>query len=415
MLAPHTPVPRVGDFGIVRHSNSAMLLPPVTSETHAPKLIQSALFAGFIITGMTCTILGPILPVFIARWNLTDAQAGLFFTTQFGGSLLGVGLSSILLSTRGFRDALMLGFLLMAAGVAGLNGASHDAALFATAAYGFGFGVAIPATNLCVAEISGVRRAAALNLLNMAWGLGAIICPLLMLAGLKSDRFTQALFAIAAAALLLGILFFLLKFEKTSRRPNSSSEPRSRQITVHPIHVPIVLALLFYFYVGTENGISGWAAEQARRIGVGASSTIVPMFFWTGLLSGRAIAAIILARVEENLLVISGLILSALGTICLLLATTTPGIIFGVALAGVGLAGIYPIFISWLSKWYGPGARRLGGVMFSLAAIGGATVPWIVGFVSQRSNSLRVGLLVPLVGSIVMIILVFALRRRIAA
>ena len=50
--------------------------------------------------------------------------------------------------------------------------------------------------------------------------------------------------------------------------------------------------------------------------------------------------------------------------------------------------------------------------MFSLAALGGATMPWLVGFMSQRANNLRVGLLVPLAGCFAMIILVAALRRR---
>jgi fucose permease len=109
------------------------------------------------------------------------------------------------------------------------------------------------------------------------------------------------------------------------------------------------------------------------------------------------------------------LVLSALGTTCLLLATARPQVILGVVLAGLGLASVYPIFISWLSKWYGERARRLGGVMFSVAALGGATMPWMVGLVSQRSNSLRVGLLVPLFGCLAMTLLVAVLRRRIAA
>jgi len=99
----------------------------------------------------------------------------------------------------------------------------------------------------------------------------------------------------------------------------------------------------------------------------------------------------------------------------LLLAAGRSQVILGVVLAGFGLSSVYPIFISWLSKWYGERARRLGGVMFSLAALGGATMPWMVGFISQRANSLRVGLLVPLAGCAAMIALVAALRRRIAA
>lgn len=394
-----------------------MLPDRTVSETHSPRFVHAALFAGFIVTGMVCTLLGPVLPIFIGRWNLNDSQAGLFFTTQFGGSVFGVGLSSYLLAAKGYRSALVLGFLLMAAGVAALNTPNEHVALLATAAFGLGFGVAIPATNLCVAEISGARRSAALNILNMAWGIGAILCPILILAGLKVNRFSEATFAVALAALLLSTLFGAMKFhdKKHSGDPSVEEAARTGNANVHPLHVPIALAMLFYLYIGTESGISGWAAEQALRAGTGSSSTLAPMFFWAGLLSGRGICAAFLSGVKENLLVISGLLLSALGTTCLLLASSRWLIASGVVLAGLGLAGIYPMFIAWLSKWYGERARRLGGVMFSLAALGGATVPWIIGVVSQKSHSLRIGLLVPLAGCFAMIILVSVLRRRIAA
>jgi FHS family glucose/mannose:H+ symporter-like MFS transporter len=386
-----------------------------THEARHLKIVQAALFAGFVISGMIATILGPSLPTFIARWALDDTQAGLFFTTQFTGSLLGVLLSSAILSTRGYRDALVLGFFLMAAGVTGLNSASQYIALLATASYGFGFGIAIPATNLCIAEISGTRRAAALNLVNMAWGIGAIACPVLLLAGLRTNRLTVFLLSVAASAMLLSIFFGSMKFEGLSSKSPSTATAEQKINPAHPIHVPVALALLFFLYIGTENGISGWAAEQAHRVGTGNASTVMPMFFWAGLLSGRAISALILTRVKETRLVITGLLLSATGTTWLLLATTRSQVILGVVLAGFGLAGVYPIFISWLSKWYVERARRLGGVMFSMAAVGGATMPWLVGFVSQHASSLRVGLLVPLCGCVAMIVLVTVLRRRIAA
>jgi FHS family glucose/mannose:H+ symporter-like MFS transporter len=387
----------------------------IANEARHLKFVHGALFAGFVISGMTATILGPSLPTFIARWGLDDTQAGLFFTTQFMGSLLGVLLSSAILSVRGYRDALVLGFFLMAAGVTGLNGASQYVALMATALYGFGFGIVIPATNLCIAEISGPRRAAALNLVNMAWGIGAIACPLLLLAGLRANRFNAVLLSIAASALLLSIFFAVMKFENLPAKSAGEAIAQEKRAQAHPVYMPVALALLFYLYIGTENGVSGWAAEQAHRVGTGNSSTVIPMFFWAGLLSGRAISVLILARIKENWLVLTGLVLSALGTACLILAATRAQVILGVVLAGFGLASIYPIFISWLSKWYGERARRLGGVMFSMAAVGGATMPWLVGFISQHANSLRVGLLVPLCGCAAMIVLVAVLRRRIFA
>jgi len=49
-------------------------------------------------------------------------------------------------------------------------------------------------------------------------------------------------------------------------------------------------------------------------------------------------------------------------------------------------------------------------VMFALAALGSALVPPLVGVVSRYAGSLRVGLLVPLAGCVVMLTVIGVLR-----
>ncbi len=156
-------------------------------------------------------------------------------------------------------------------------------------------------------------------------------------------------------------------------------------------------------------------AALAKRVvhGEGTSYTIVPMFFWTGLLLGRGLAPLVLKRVRENNLALMALTLAALGMIVLQRANSIVVMDVGVTMAGLGLACIYPIYIAWLSHWYGERARKVGGVMFALAALGGAFAPWLVGFVSKQTGSLRIGLLVTLANVLTMIVLVAVLRREI--
>jgi fucose permease len=47
-----------------------------------------------------------------------------------------------------------------------------------------------------------------------------------------------------------------------------------------------------------------------------------------------------------------------------------------------------------------------------MASLGASAMPWLVGFVSTRTGSLRIGLLVPLVGCFFMLGLLAVLRRR---
>jgi fucose permease len=101
--------------------------------------------------------------------------------------------------------------------------------------------------------------------------------------------------------------------------------------------------------------------------------------------------------------VLAALVLAMLGTIIVITAVSQRIAIGGFVIAGLGCASVYPIYISWFSKWYGAAARRLGGVVFSMASLGGSAMPWLVGFTSMKAASLRVGLLVPLIGCFVML------------
>src|SRR6267143_5778075 len=83
------------------------------------KLILAGQIA-FLPTGILQTLLGPMLPILIARWALNDTQAGNLFLVQFLASLAGVQLSGLLLTRWGFRPAFLWGLLLMACGVSTL-------------------------------------------------------------------------------------------------------------------------------------------------------------------------------------------------------------------------------------------------------------------------------------------------------
>src|ERR1035437_8927187 len=157
------------------------------------KLVLAGQIA-FLPTGILTTLLGPMLPILIARWAMNDTQAGNLFLVQFLSMLVGVQLSGVLLARWGFRPAFLLGLLLMACGVATLYMGSLWLGLASVAAYGLGLGLIIPSDNLLIAEIgsgsgsgqsSGASskassRASAVSLLNFFWGVGAVFCSLMV-------------------------------------------------------------------------------------------------------------------------------------------------------------------------------------------------------------------------------------------
>ena len=167
---------------------------------------------------------------------------------------------------------------------------------------------------------------------------------------------------------------------------------------------------MFFIYVGIETAVGGWIATFAQRLhGVPYWFAIIaPSFFWAGLLVGRGTAPLIFRRVSENGVARGALAISAVGIAVIFFSHGLRGAMSGAFVTGLGFAPTYPIIVSEFSGKFGAAARRLGGVIFATPSLGGATVPWLVGYVSTRTNNLRMGLLLPLGGALVLLAIFFA-------
>jgi MFS transporter, FHS family, glucose/mannose:H+ symporter len=376
---------------------------------------QTAIFyllcAGFFVNGIIISFIGPILPVFMARWGLDDSHAGLFSLAQFSGAFAGVLVSSALISAKGFKPAVTLGLALLGIGFALLNAPTFPLALAASGIYGLGYGFATPGTNLWVGESYGDRRASALSIINLAWGAGAISSSPLAMLSMRASRVSLALYVVGGLCAALAIVLLRMSFGKT-HVPEDPPAATAVTDTTARTGVAALLGILFFVYVGTEVGTSYWAPVHAQRAAAWSSNawTLAPMFFFTGLLIGRGAAAGLLLRFRETTIAIGALLLAAIGESIFLAARSRQTLFGGAFLAGLGLASLFPIFIAWLSKWFGTGARKVGGLMFALGSLGSALIPPLVGVVSRYAGSLRVGLVVPLAGCAVMLTVIALLR-----
>src|SRR4029077_18853059 len=91
------------------------------NDIPAKRSANDVIHSGFILTGVVTIILGPILPILIARWSMSDERAGLFFTLQFCGNFLGIISLGSLISRLGYGVTIGIGFTFIAIGMAALN------------------------------------------------------------------------------------------------------------------------------------------------------------------------------------------------------------------------------------------------------------------------------------------------------
>ena len=355
----------------------------------------------FFPTGILTTLLGPMLPILIARWGLTDTQAGNLFLAQFLAMLVGVLLSGALLARLGYRPAFLTGLLLMATGTAGLNLRLVWLGVAAVATYGLGLGLIIPTDNLLIAEISSREGASALSLLNFYWGVGAVTGAVSIAWANTHKLLPFFLGSVALLLLLMALGVRQLPFPGPVKKDNAAST----RPDIWRAPATWLFAAVFFLYPGAETSVGGWIGSYVNRLGSHpAMAPLMPAFFWAALTLGRAIGSWILHRLPEGRVLIAGFAFGALGIALLRWSSSLAEVIASALVTGLSFSTLYPINIARFSRRFGVAARSIGSIMFSLASVGPAIVPWTVGIISNTTGSLRTGLLVPLAATAALLV-----------
>jgi MFS transporter, FHS family, glucose/mannose:H+ symporter len=150
-----------------------------------------------------------------------------------------------------------------------------------------------------------------------------------------------------------------------------------------------------------ENAFGGWIASYAKSLGriSPALAVMSPAFFYGALLLGRLLAPLALRRFDEIKVARAEALVACAGMLGLIFSGSLAGVIASACISGCGLAAVYPITISLVSRQFAPQASRVGSVVFTMSNFGGASLPWLVGFASTKTGNLRIGLAVPLIAT----------------
>ena len=371
--------------------------PPVPSA--------SLMHFAFILTGLGTAMLGPLLPLLTKHWALRDEQSGLLLMAQFCGAFLG----GVSVSWR-LRRSLLIGMGAAAGGI-GCFAVSPGLAIACAALVvaGFGLGHSITAVNILAGQRFKKGRAAALALLNFFWSLGAMLAPLL-------TAWLTPRFALSELLTWFALLFLMCGAGMAVQMRGAADETRVLESDATGAsglrrNVLILFMAMLFLYGGLETCLSGWLTTYALRYGTRklAISEYTTSLLWLGLTAGRAGSSLLLLRAPERMVRQISLALTVLLTAGLAVAHTAVGIAVCTVLLGVSLAPWFPVTFSLLMGER-PRARQ-AGIVIAVSGLGAAALPWMMGVVSTRANSLHAALAIPLVAAIGLLGMSFARRN----
>ncbi len=375
-----------------------------TTPTHGdgvagPSVVWLAI--GFLLAGLGTVMLGPLMPTLLHDWRLTDQQGGLLLAAKFVGSFLG-GVSV----PRRLRLGVLGGMAFAGAGF-GAFGLSEGLASGAACLFvgGFGLGQIIASTNIVIGRRYREHTGSALASVNFFWSLGAVLCGVIVAAALPRFHLRGPLLTFAGLFLVTGLGGFL----NPSR--NTAAGDGSPAVDAPPLSILLLtrFALLLFLYGGLETCMTGWLTTYTLRFSdvrlLGGQSAIV--LLWSALTAGRALSSAALRVMREALLQRISLAFSALLIAALLTTRHGPLLSLYCVLLGLSLAPFFPTTFALLMKRR-PTAREAGFIL-AVSGLGAALFPWLMGFVSTQSGSLRVAMVVPL--ALALALLLLSLRR----
>jgi len=348
---------------------------------------MAASCASFFAFGVVVAGIGPALPNLAANASSGLAALGGVFTALYLGALLMQIVAGPLNDRIGQRPVLLVGLSLLAFGIFGMV-ASHSLALTLACAIvaGLGHGALAVSTNVLIAEVFPHRSAAALNLVNVFFGVGAVTGP--AIAGLTLQIWGSALPALALGAGLLLLQLPLIPLLAVAPRVAHSGVPE-RNTALYRSPLLWMIGALLLLYVGIENGIGGWTTTYLERTtALGATmAALVTSGFWLALTGGRMIAALLGVRLLPYTLLLVSLGGALVGG--LLLAGSTGNALLttvAVLLLGVSFGPIFPTALAIATATFRHASGTAVSVLVALGSIGGMVIPWSQGLLLERSG-----------------------------
>ena len=363
--------------------------PPVRS----PGLVLLICYIGFISLGLPDTLIGVAWPsireTFQLRqsdvaWIFVGSGCSYFVSSFFAGRLLkltNVGVllaaSSALVALSGFDYALARAWPFFAAG---------------SLLHGLGSGAIDSGLNHYVASHFTARH---MNWLHACYSLGAMLGPLLMTAMITSaGSWRWGYMIVAITLLLLSALFLATQSHWTDgSKPSIPEQPAagSEQLAgtaVKALRQPLVWfhIVLFFVYTGLEVTIGQWSytvLTESRAIEPKMAGFWVTIY-WASILVGRIVFGFIVDRIGIDRLIRLSTVTALAGTALFGWNPVPVAAPISLALAGIGLAVIYPSLMTRTPQRLGKQtAAHAIGFQVAAAMLGAAALPSATGFVAQ--------------------------------
>ena len=387
----------------------------------AAAAVSRSAYAITLLAGFQAGWLGPLLSSIAQAQGFPLEKAGILVSAVCAGGLVSLAISKPLMARLADLKITLLAAALTTIGFIGLGTAGGLFLLTASAlCYGMGVGLNSVASHILFPRYYPDRVASVLSKLNVFFGLGALIGPMIVLALLHFRGHYHWIF-IGAGLSALGIsanLALTLHGNRShAATAGSGSVPTFKPAAFKTVMTdPILLALVAinFLYVGIETTLGAWTYTFLQRAegvdGAVASSAIT--LLWAGLTMGRMASARACLRVNPKYVTMTAMLI--LTAAIFAAATIHRGAFLAlpmVLLIGFGLGPIFPTIIAQSATRFPSASSATTTVTLASGNFGGVLLPWLAGYIMAWFGAVNFMLLLGATALFLPILLGLALFR----
>ncbi len=372
-----------------------------------PGWLSIAAYTGMFTFGIVMALLGAILPLISQRLHFGLAQAGNLFLALNAAMLITTLALGPLLDRFGMKPAFVAAPVFVACAVCLIGGVSSFSGLIvAVVLLGTGGAALNQATNTLIADLNRDERkkGAALNLLGVFFGFGALFLPFIIGALLDVLGLEHILYAAAALTLVTVALSLRFSFPRPQQ---SGGVPFAQVMRLARQPLVIAFALLLFFESGNEFILGGYVTSYlTRTLGATvATASYLLAGYWGALMLARIILSRVSLRIGGQTLMLASALGVAGSVALLILAHSLAVAAIATILLGLSIAAIFPTALALAGSRYASHSGTVFGLLIGVALFGGITLPLLAGRIAE-TRSVRLGLSLAIVDALA----IFALQ-----
>ncbi|MGW9019270.1 MFS transporter, partial [Priestia megaterium] len=353
-------------------------------------------YALYFLGGLVITVVGSVLPQILAHYKLSYTMGGQLVLLGSIGFLLGVPISSFLLTRLSEKNLLAIATAIIAIAQLGILFLPPFKWIIF---FNFLNGVGVASLEMVVAtlmmELFSGRRAVVMSYLEVSFGTGALLMPLVSSLFIKLDNWRYSFLFTGILAIIMILACKILAFNKNNiakenYKPLDANSSASPVLVQHKKWVLLVLfSSMIFMYAGIESSLNNFLPSifitYIDTIPSYASLSIG--VFWVTMLIGRLATGWIIRKITYERYLLFSIVGTLISLVFFIIFNSIITAYSLLLLLGLTMSGIYSITMVYANHTIEGENRLVTSFITGFSGLGGAIFPLTVGFTMDKAGT----------------------------